>query len=88
MKIPRGLQPLVDDGLVDEVVQRLKSGKEASVYVVACGGDIESFVIAASENSPFWEENPALPVAGTFGLLLLCAGVIFATARFRLRSER
>ena len=40
MKIPRGLQPLVDDGLVDEVVQRLKSGKEASVYVVACGGDV------------------------------------------------
>jgi RIO kinase 1 len=40
MKIPKGLQPLVDDGLVDEVMQRLKSGKEASVYVVACGGDI------------------------------------------------
>jgi RIO kinase 1 len=40
MKIPKGLQPLVDDGLVDAVLQRLKSGKEASVYVVACGGDI------------------------------------------------
>jgi RIO kinase 1 len=40
MKIPRGLQPLVDDGLVDDVVRRLKSGKEASVYVVACGGEV------------------------------------------------
>jgi RIO kinase 1 len=37
MKIPKGLQPLVDDGIVDEVLRQLKSGKEASVYVVACG---------------------------------------------------
>ncbi len=40
MKIPKGLQPLVDDGLVDQVVSRLKSGKEASVYVVASGGEV------------------------------------------------
>jgi RIO kinase 1 len=40
MKIPRGLQPLVDDGVVDGVVRRLQSGKEASVYVVACGAEI------------------------------------------------
>ena len=37
MKIPKGLQPLVDDGLVDTVVRRLQSGKEASVYIVTCG---------------------------------------------------
>jgi hypothetical protein len=64
------------------------SNIEEYEYVVACGGDIESFVIAASENSPFWEENPALPVAGLIGLLLLCVGVTFVTVRFRLRSER
>ncbi len=40
MKIPKGLQPLIDDGMVDEVVRRLKSGKEASVYVVLCGQEI------------------------------------------------
>ncbi|MDP9012970.1 MAG: serine protein kinase RIO [Pseudomonadota bacterium] len=40
MKIPKGLQPLIDDGMVDRVVRRLKSGKEASVYIVACGGQI------------------------------------------------
>ena len=28
MKIPNGLQPLIDDGMVDSVVRRLKSGKE------------------------------------------------------------
>ena len=40
MKIPKGLQPLIEDGMVDTVVRRLKSGKEASVFIVACGDDI------------------------------------------------
>jgi RIO kinase 1 len=40
MKIPKGLQPLVDDGMVDTVVRSLKSGKEASVYIVECGGQL------------------------------------------------
>jgi RIO kinase 1 len=40
MKIPKGLQPLVDDGMVDAVVRSLKSGKEASVYIVDCGGEL------------------------------------------------
>ena len=37
MKIPPGLQPLVEDGVIDEVVRPLKSGKEASVYMVRAG---------------------------------------------------
>jgi RIO kinase 1 len=37
MKTPKGLQPLVDDGLIDEVLLPLKSGKEASVYIVRTG---------------------------------------------------
>jgi len=40
LKIPKGLQPLIDDGMVDSVVRRLKSGKEASVFIVACGDQI------------------------------------------------
>ncbi len=40
MKIPKGLQPLIDDGIIDEVLRALKSGKEASVYVVRCGTEI------------------------------------------------
>jgi RIO kinase 1 len=39
MKIPRRLQPLVDDGLVDAVVRQLMSGKEATVFVVRCGDE-------------------------------------------------
>ena len=37
MKVPKGLQPLIDDGVIDEVVRSLKSGKEATVYVVRSG---------------------------------------------------
>jgi len=40
MKTPKRIQPLVDDGLVDEVLSRLMSGKEADVYVVRCGREI------------------------------------------------
>lgn len=40
MKTPKGLQPLLDDGIVDEVLRPLKSGKEASVYVVRCGSEV------------------------------------------------
>lgn len=37
MKIAKGLQPLFDDGVIDEVVRPLKSGKEATVYIVRTG---------------------------------------------------
>ena len=40
MKTPAGLQPLIDDGLIDEVMRPLKSGKEAAVYVVRAGDEI------------------------------------------------
>jgi RIO kinase 1 len=40
MKIPKRLQPLVEEGLIDEVIRQLMSGKEATVYVVRCGDEI------------------------------------------------
>ena len=40
MKTPTGLQPLIDDGVIDEVMRPLKSGKEAAVYVVRSGDDV------------------------------------------------
>jgi RIO kinase 1 len=40
VKIPKGLQPLIDDGVIDEVIQPLKSGKEATVYVVRAGTEL------------------------------------------------
>ena len=40
MKAPSQLQPLIEDGIIDSVVRRLRSGKEATVFVVACGKEI------------------------------------------------
>jgi len=39
MKTPARLQALMAEGLIDSVVRQLKSGKEADVYVVRCGGE-------------------------------------------------
>ena len=39
MKIPARLQPLAEDGLIDEVLRPLKSGKEADVFVVRSGSE-------------------------------------------------
>ncbi|TDP01843.1 PA4780 family RIO1-like protein kinase [Marinomonas balearica] len=40
MKTPKRLQPLIEDGLIDEVISRLMSGKEADIFVVRCGDKI------------------------------------------------
>ena len=40
MKTPPGLQALIDDGVIDEVMRPLKSGKEAAVYVVRAGDEV------------------------------------------------
>lgn len=40
MKIPDRLKPLIEDGIVDDVLRQLKSGKEAAVYLVRCGQHI------------------------------------------------
>ena len=40
MRTPAGLEPLLEDGIIDEVVRQLKSGKEASVYLVRSGSEV------------------------------------------------
>jgi len=40
MKTPKRILPLIEDGLVDEVIRRLMSGKEADVFMVRCGDEI------------------------------------------------
>jgi len=40
MKIPKRFIPLIEDGLVDEVLSQLMSGKEATVYIVRCGESV------------------------------------------------
>jgi RIO kinase 1 len=40
MKVPARIKPLVEDGLIDEVIRPLMSGKEADVFIVRCGSEI------------------------------------------------
>jgi len=40
LKTPKRLEPLVQEGIIDEVVRQLMSGKEAVVYVVRCGDEV------------------------------------------------
>ena len=40
VKTPASLLTLIDEGVIDEVVRPLKSGKEAAVYVVRAGNDV------------------------------------------------
>jgi len=50
MKTPKRIEPLVEDGLVDDVLRQLKSGKEATVYVVQCGDEIRCAKIYKEAN--------------------------------------
>jgi RIO kinase 1 len=50
MKTPKRIQPLLEDGLVDVVLRQLKSGKEATVYVVQCGDEIRCAKIYKEAN--------------------------------------
>lgn len=40
MKTPKRLQPLIEDGIIDEVLSQLMSGKEATVYTVAVDDEV------------------------------------------------
>jgi len=40
LKTPKRLQPLIDDGVINEVISRLMSGKEADIFIVRCRDDI------------------------------------------------
>ena len=50
MKVPERLKPLVEDGLVDEILCQLMSGKEAQVYVVRCGTAIRCAKVYKAAN--------------------------------------
>jgi RIO kinase 1 len=53
MKVPEALQPLVEHGLVDEVVRPLMSGKEAALFIVRANGErcVAKVYKAATERS-------------------------------------
>lgn len=57
MKIPSRLAPLVEDGLVDDVIRQLMSGKEATVYVVRCGDEVRCAKVYKEANQRSFRQS-------------------------------
>jgi RIO kinase 1 len=51
MKIPKRLQPFVEDGLIDEVLFQLMSGKEAQVFVIRVNDEIRCAKVYKEANN-------------------------------------
>ncbi|MBY0498542.1 MAG: serine protein kinase RIO [Nitrosomonas sp.] len=57
MKTPKRIEPLIQDGFVDEVIRQLMSGKEASVYVVRCGAAIRCAKVYKEANKRSFRQS-------------------------------
>jgi len=57
MKTPKRLQALVTEGLVDEVIRQLMSGKEATVYIVRCGDEIRCAKVYKDQKQRSFRNN-------------------------------
>lgn len=57
MKIPDKMIPLVEEGLIDDVVLQLMSGKEASVYVVHSQGELRCAKVYKDVNNRNFKHN-------------------------------
>jgi len=51
MKIPSRLLPLIEDGILDEVIGQVKSGKEADVFIVRVGDEIRCAKVYKEANN-------------------------------------
>ena len=57
MKIPKRLEPLLEDGLIDDVIRQLMSGKEAMVFVVRCGGEVRCAKVYKEANKRAFRQS-------------------------------
>jgi RIO kinase 1 len=57
MKTPKRLASMLEEGLVDEVLGQLMSGKEATVYVVRCGPHIRCAKVYKEANQRSFRNN-------------------------------
>jgi RIO kinase 1 len=57
MKIPPRLQPLLEDGLIDDVNRQLMSGKEAMVFVVRCGDEVRCAKVYKEANKRSFRQS-------------------------------
>ncbi|MEY3244112.1 MAG: hypothetical protein RJB20_352 [Pseudomonadota bacterium] len=57
MKTPARLASLLEDGLIDEVLRQLMSGKEAIVYVVRCGEEVRCAKVYKEANKRSFRQS-------------------------------
>ena len=57
MKTPKRLESLIEDGLIDDVIRQLMSGKEATVYVVRCGEDVRCAKVYKEANKRSFRQS-------------------------------
>ncbi|MFA5170557.1 MAG: PA4780 family RIO1-like protein kinase [Sulfuriferula sp.] len=57
MKIPKRLIPLLEDGLIDDVIRQLMSGKEAMVFVVRCGEEVRCAKVYKEANKRSFRQS-------------------------------
>ena len=57
MKIPKRIEALIEEGLVDAVICQLMSGKEAMVYVVRCGANIRCAKVYKETNQRSFHQS-------------------------------
>ncbi|CAN1503841.1 RIO1 Serine/threonine protein kinase involved in cell cycle control [Methylophilaceae bacterium] len=57
MKTPARLSSLLEDGLIDEVLRQLMSGKEATVYVVRCGEEVRCAKVYKEANKRSFRQS-------------------------------
>ena len=57
MKTPARLASLLEDGLIDEVLRQLMSGKEATVYVVRCGDEVRCAKVYKEANKRSFRQS-------------------------------
>ncbi len=57
MKTPKRLEPLIEEGLIDNVICQLMSGKEAMVYLVSCGDAVRCAKVYKERNKRNFQQR-------------------------------
>jgi RIO kinase 1 len=57
MRIPKRLEPLIEEGLIDSVICQLMSGKEAMIYMVRCGENIRCAKVYKESNKRNFQQR-------------------------------
>lgn len=56
-KVPKSLRPLIDDGIIDEVIRPIMSGKEAKVYLVKSAGEFRCAKVYKEANKRSFQSS-------------------------------